>query len=61
MSERAYPDYAGGTAEEREHRELLRRTMEAEGFKVYDFEWWHFDYKDWKQYPIVNVPFEQIH
>ena len=37
------------------------RTMEAEGFTVYDTEWWHFDYKDWKQYPIVNVPFEQIH
>jgi len=23
-------------------------------------EWWHFDYKDWKQYPILNVKFEDL-
>src|ERR1022692_3650609 len=28
MSERSYPDYAGGTAEQRAHRQLLRRAME---------------------------------
>ncbi len=61
MSERAHPDYAGGTEDERAHRALLRKAMEAEGFTVYQFEWWHFDYKNWKQYPIVNVPFAQIH
>jgi D-alanyl-D-alanine dipeptidase len=34
--------------------------MEAEGFAVYEYEWWHFDYKDWKEYPILNVPFTEI-
>ena len=52
MSERSYPFYPGGTARERWSRDLLRRAMEAEGFTVYEVEWWHFDYKDWKQYPI---------
>lgn len=61
FSVRAHPDYAGGSSEETSHRELLRRTMEAEGFTVYTTEWWHFDYKDWNQYPIVNVPFAKIH
>jgi zinc D-Ala-D-Ala dipeptidase len=61
FSERAHPDYKGGIPEETAHRELLRKTMEAEGFTVYQTEWWHFDYKDWKQYPIVNVQFAQIH
>jgi D-alanyl-D-alanine dipeptidase len=61
FSVRAHPDYVGGSAEETAHRELLRRTMEAEGFTVYPTEWWHFDYKDWKQYPIVNVRFTDIH
>ena len=61
MSVRAHPDYAGGSAEETAHRELLRTTMEAEGFTVYSSEWWHFDYTDWKQYPIVNVAFGDIH
>jgi D-alanyl-D-alanine dipeptidase len=48
FSERAYPNYQGGTSLQRWHRELLRQAMEAEGFRVYEFEWWHFDYKDWR-------------
>jgi D-alanyl-D-alanine dipeptidase len=60
MSQRAHADYGGGTAVERANRELLRRTMEAEGFTVHPDEWWHFDYKDWRKYPIGNVPFAQL-
>ena len=55
MSERSYPDYPGGTSLARWHRQLLRRAMEDEGFTVYEFEWWHFDYKDWQKYPVLNV------
>jgi zinc D-Ala-D-Ala dipeptidase len=54
MSPRAYPDYTGGTSAERDHREVLRRAMEREGFSVYETEWWHFDFKDWREYPLVN-------
>ncbi len=60
FSDRAHPDYAGGTAEERRTRDLLKAAMEAEWFTVYQFEWWHFDYKDWKSYGIQNVRFEDI-
>ncbi|MBI4421985.1 MAG: M15 family metallopeptidase [Gemmatimonadetes bacterium] len=60
FSDRAYPDYPGGTALQRWHRKLLRRAMEAEGFTVYEAEWWHFDYKDWRRYPILNLRFEEI-
>src|SRR5262249_7759845 len=60
MSERAYAEYAGGTPEEREHRAILRAVMEKEGFSVYPQEWWHFDYKDWKDYSILNVRFEDL-
>jgi D-alanyl-D-alanine dipeptidase len=61
MTEKAAPDYAGGTAEQREKRDLLRAAMEAEGFTVYEYEWWHFDYKDWRQYQVLDIPFDQIH
>jgi D-alanyl-D-alanine dipeptidase len=60
MSDRAYPNYAGGTATERARRDLLRRYMEAEGFTVYDAEWWHFDYQAWRDYPVLNLPFEKL-
>ena len=60
MSERSYAAYPGGTSLERWDRELLRNTLEAEGFAVYQYEWWHFDYKEWQQYPILNLTFEQL-
>jgi len=60
MSERAYPAYAGGTPEQRRMRDFLRAHMEAEGFNVYEFEWWHFDYRDWKSYAIQNMRFEEL-
>jgi len=60
MSERAYADYPGGTDEERARRALLKQAMEKQGFAVIPKEWWHFDYKDWKQYPILNVKFEDL-
>lgn len=59
FSERAHPNYQGGTIEERRNRELLRAAMEAEGFTVYENEWWHFDYKDWKKYAILNISFRE--
>ncbi|MGI9077502.1 MAG: serine hydrolase [Gemmatimonadaceae bacterium] len=60
LSDRTLPLYPGGTALQRWHRELLRSAMEAEGYSVYDAEWWHFDYKDWRQYPIGNLTFDRI-
>ena len=59
-SERASPDYTGGTAEERAARDRLRAAMEKEGFTVEPNEWWHFNYKDWQSYPILDIPFEAI-
>lgn len=57
FSERSYPDYPGGTSLQRWRRELLRRVMEEQGFEVDNSEWWHFDYREWQQYPILNVTF----
>jgi D-alanyl-D-alanine dipeptidase len=59
-SDRAYANYPGGTALQRWRRAVLRRAMEAQGFTANPTEWWHFDYKDWRQYPIGNVTFNRI-
>lgn len=60
FSDRAYPDYPGGTREERAHRALLRRYMEAEGFTINPTEWWHFDFAGWRNYAVQNIPFEKL-
>jgi D-alanyl-D-alanine dipeptidase len=57
MSERAYPDYPGGSAEQRRLRGVLRAAMEAEGFTVYRYEWWHFDYQGWEKYDLLDISF----
>lgn len=60
FTERAHINYAGGTAEQRRLRDLLRAAMEAEGFSVYEPEWWHYDYKDWREYPILDLDFSEL-
>ncbi len=57
---RAATAYAGGTAEQRAARDLLRSVMERHGFANYAVEWWHYDYQDWRHYPLLDVPFEQL-
>jgi len=60
FSPRSFPDYPGGTSRQRWLRERLRRAMEAEGFTVYEAEWWHFDHEDWREYRVQNATFEAI-
>jgi CubicO group peptidase (beta-lactamase class C family)/D-alanyl-D-alanine dipeptidase len=59
-SSRSSPLYLGGTSLQRWHRDLLKQAVEAEGFDVYINEWWHFDFGDWRQYPVMNVDFAKI-
>ena len=60
FSNRAYATYEGGSADTRRRRDLLREAMEREGFFVFPSEWWHFDYKDWRAYPILDVAIAEI-
>lgn len=60
FTDRASPSFSGGSAEALALRDLLRRAMEAEGFTVNRGEWWHFDYKDWRFYEILDIPFRKI-
>lgn len=42
------------------NRKLLQALMVHFGFRIFTTEWWHFDYKDWKSYPLLDVPFESL-
>lgn len=58
FTERAHPDYSGGEETARKARDRLRAAMESEGFRVYENEWWHFDYQGWEQYPLLDIPLQ---
>jgi zinc D-Ala-D-Ala dipeptidase len=60
MTGRAYPDYRGGPPDARGRRDLLRAVMERHGFTVEPNEWWHFNYKDWREYPVLDIAFGDI-
>jgi len=60
MTERSYPDYACSTPEATRMRDLLIAAMKAEGFSVFETEWWHFDFKDWREYAILDLEFGEI-
>ena len=60
MTNHAYANYPGGTADQRHRRAILRAAMVKQGFQINPTEWWHFDYKDWRRYPIGNLKFEDL-
>lgn len=60
FTKRAYPEFAGGTSKQRELRDRLRAWMEAEGFAVHPHEWWHYNYKDWERYPVMDLEFAEL-
>ena len=60
MSARAAPDFAGGPAEARGRRDLLRSALEASGFRVNRGEWWHFDHRSCSSYDVLDLSFEAL-
>lgn len=60
FTDRASPNYTGGTEKERANREMLRKLMEDAGFTVNPNEWWHFDYKTWQDYAIYDIAFSEV-
>lgn len=42
------------------NRDLLIQVMERNGFRVLDNEWWHFDFNGWKNFELLDIPFEQL-
>ncbi len=59
FTERASPNYSGGTDLQRANRHKLRELMEDVGFTVNPNEWWHFDYKNWQDYAIYDISFAE--
>jgi len=44
----------------RKNRETLIAVMERNGFRVYEAEWWHFDFIGWEKFEVMNIDFEEL-
>ncbi len=42
------------------NREVLISVMNNNGFSVYPYEWWHFDFKEWVKFELLDLSFEQL-
>lgn len=60
FSEKANPEYSNLSDSVKANRKLLFDIMSHFGFTHYPTEWWHFDYKNWQNYKLMNLSFEQL-
>jgi D-alanyl-D-alanine dipeptidase len=60
FSERAHREAKGIPTDAARNSKLLESTMLKHGFLPYPFEWWHFDFRDWKTRPPLDVPLDQL-
>lgn len=44
----------------RANRALLREVMEKHGFEPLPSEWWHYDFRGWERFELLDLPLEQL-
>lgn len=42
------------------NRKTLKTLMEKYGFESITSEWWHYDFKGWKNFELLDIPFEEL-
>lgn len=42
------------------NRDMLVKFMTENGFTSYEYEWWHFNFKDREKFKIMNISFEEL-
>ena len=60
FTDKASHTYMDLSVEALKNRKLLKEIMYKHGFESYSAEWWHYSFKDWKKYDIMDVSFEEL-
>lgn len=60
FTERAHIDCKDLSETVQTNRTLLHTVMAKHGFEVWYAEWWHFDFKGWKEYALHTATFEEL-
>lgn len=56
----ARPDSPVKDPEVKKNRDLLISVMSKYGFRVNSAEWWHFDFRGYRAYEVLDVGFEEL-
>jgi len=51
---KARHDYAEAKPEASANRQQLKDLMEKNGFEAIIYEWWHYNIKNWQDYPLIE-------
>ena len=51
---KARHDYMGAIPKEIANRESLKNLMKDAGFEIIPHEWWHYNLKNWQNYPVIE-------
>lgn len=60
FTEKAHHDYNDLSENVLKNRELLKNMMTKYGFEILDSEWWHYDFSGWKNFELLDIPFEEL-
>jgi len=60
FSEKAHRDYVNTSEASMVNRKILEDVMVKYGFVPFATEWWHFDFKGWEDYGVMDVDFKDI-
>jgi D-alanyl-D-alanine dipeptidase len=57
---RAHHDFADLPADALANRALLRDVMTRHGFDPLPSEWWHYDFRGWQEFELMDVGLEEL-
>lgn len=60
FTEKAHHDYANLSEEVLKNRYILKSVMEKYGFQPITSEWWHYDYRGWEKYHVMDIPLSDL-
>lgn len=60
FTKRASHEFADLPAEAIENRRRLREVMEKHGFEALPSEWWHYDFRGWREFELLDLSFDEL-
>ena len=60
FTEKAWSNYQSLPQVALNNRTLLQNIMQKYGFEPVKTEWWHFDFQNWQNYPVLDISPEEL-